>query len=128
MLLRLVDHLKLSGITAVFTSLTHGGDALEQTEVAVSSLVDTWLLLRDLERDGERDRGLYVLKSRGMSHSNQIREFKLTSQGIELRDVYLGAGGFLTGSARLAQEVKDQAHALRLQQDSQRKKRALEAK
>jgi circadian clock protein KaiC len=81
MLLRLVDALKLRQITAFFTSLTAGGGALEQTDVAISSLIDTWLLVRDMESGGERNRGLYILKSRGMPHSNQIREFLLTGQG-----------------------------------------------
>ena len=102
MLLRLLDFLKMKRITAFFTSLTNaGGDATEMTDVYISSLIDTWLLLRDIEIGGERNRGLYVLKSRGMEHSNQIREFKLTGHGIELVDVYVGTEGVLTGSARL---------------------------
>lgn len=109
MLMRLIDFLKFEGITAVFTSLTHGGDAVETSTAAVSSLIDTWLLLRDLESDGERNRGLYVLKSRGMAHSNQIREFLLTDKGVALIDVYRGAGGVLVGSARRsAQEASEQ--------------------
>jgi len=83
MLLRLVDFLKMNRITAFCTSLTSGDDNLESTDVYISSLMDTWLLLRDIEIGGERNRGLYVLKSRGMAHSNQIREFRLTSHGIE---------------------------------------------
>src|SRR5205085_4295429 len=93
MLLRVVDFLKGKGVTALMTSLTTGGTALEHTEVGLSSLVDTWLLLRDIELDGERNRGLYVLKSRGMAHSNQIREFVLSEHGIELLDVYTGPQG-----------------------------------
>ena len=95
MLLRLVDFLKTSGITALMTTLTSGSGALEQTEVNISSLVDTWLLLRDLESGGERNRGLYILKARGIAHSNQIREFVLTGHGAELREVYLGDAGCL---------------------------------
>jgi len=87
-------------ITGLFTNLTAGGGMLEQTDIAISSLIDSWLLLRDIEIGGERNRGLYILKSRGMSHSNQIREFLITDHGIELRDVYAGAGGMLTGSSR----------------------------
>src|SRR6202035_3156908 len=105
MLLRLVDFLKEEQITALMT--TSGSDALEQTEVNISSLVDTWLLVRDIETGGERNRGLYILKARGLAHSNQIREFLLTGHGIELREVYLGDAGLLTGSARLSQEAKD---------------------
>lgn len=107
MLLRLVDHLKATKTTALFTTLTHGGNAIEGTETEVSSIMDTWLLLRDLEVSGERNRVMYVLKSRGMAHSNQVREFRLTERGIELLDVYIGPGGVLTGSVRLAQEAAD---------------------
>jgi circadian clock protein KaiC len=111
MLMRLLDFLKGSGITCMFTSLTSGGSALEMTEVGVSSLVDTWLFVRDIESNGERNRGLYVLKSRGMAHSNQIREFLITPKGIRLIDVYLGREGALTGTARLAQEARDREEA-----------------
>ena len=109
MLMRLVDFLKMKQITGLFTSLTTSGGALEQSEVAISSLIDTWLLLRTIEIGGERNRGLYVLKSRGMAHSNQIREFLLTDHGVELRDVYVGPSGVLTGSARLTQEAQEKA-------------------
>src|SRR3954447_9136342 len=113
MLLRLVDSLKHQQITALFTNLTSAGDAsLEQTDLGVSSIVDTWILLRDIELGGERNRGIYVLKSRGMAHSNQIREFLLTDRGIELRDVYVGPAGVLTGSMRLAQEARERAAAI----------------
>lgn len=112
MLVRLIDFFKASGITAMFTSLATQGDTLEQSEVAVSSLIDSWLLVRDLELSGERNRTLVILKSRGMNHSNQVREFRLTSSGIELRDAYLGAHGVLTGSARLGQEARDREDEL----------------
>jgi circadian clock protein KaiC len=128
MLLRLVDFLKMKGITAFFTSLSSAGDAMEMTDVYISSLIDTWLLLRDIEIAGERDRGLYVLKSRGMEHSNQIREFKLTNHGIELVDVYVGPGGVLTGSARLSQESKDDSEQALRQQEVVRKEIALQRK
>ncbi|HEY3394716.1 MAG TPA: circadian clock protein KaiC [Lacipirellulaceae bacterium] len=134
MLMRLIDFLKSQQITALFTSLTHSGSALEQSEVGISSLIDTWLLMREIELGGERNRGMYVLKSRGMAHSNQIREFLLTDHGVELRDVYVGPEGVLTGSLRLAQESREQAAALsrqqeieRRQRDLQRKRQALEA-
>jgi circadian clock protein KaiC len=93
MLLRLVDFLKMKQITAFFASLTAGGSNMELSDVSISSLIDTWLLLRDIEIGGERNRGLYVLKSRGMAHSNQIREFRLSDKGIDLLDVYVGPEG-----------------------------------
>ena len=99
MLSRLIDFFKAHQITAFFTSLTEGGSALEQSEVGISSLMDTWILLRHIESNGERNRGIWVLKSRGMAHSNQIREFVFTDHGIELVDVYLGSAGVLTGTA-----------------------------
>lgn len=111
MLMRLMDFLKSAGITAIFISLTAGGSELEQTSVGISSLSDTWILLRDIELNGERNRCMYVLKSRGMAHSNQLREFIITSRGIELIPPYIGAGGVLTGSSRLNQETKEQAEA-----------------
>ena len=124
-LTRLVDYLKLQGITALLTSLTHGRTEHEQTDVAISSIVDTWLLLVALELSGERDRGLYVLKSRGMDHSNQIREFLLTDRGVELVDVYAGPSGVLTGSARLTQEAQERAAALAQEHELERKERTL---
>jgi circadian clock protein KaiC len=127
MMLRVVDFLKMRGITGLFTSLTPNNiESMGATEMYVSSLIDTWLLLRDIESAGERNRGLYVLKSRGMPHSNQIREFRLTNQGIELLDVYVGADEVLTGSARLSQENRDDADRLRRQQEIARKRTSLE--
>jgi circadian clock protein KaiC len=126
MLLRLIDFLKVHQITAMLTNLTSGGAVLEGTDLGVSSLMDTWLLLRDLEVNGERNRGLYVLKSRGMSHSNQIREFLLTRQGIKLIEPYIGAAGVLTGSARLAQEAQERAEALTREQEVERRQRDLD--
>ena len=128
MLMRLVDFLKMQQITGLFTSLTTSGSAIEQSEVAISSLIDTWLLLRDIEIGGERNRGLYILKSRGMAHSNQIREFLLTDHGVELRDVYVGESSVLTGSARLAQEAQERAGKLTRQQEIERKQLELERK
>lgn len=128
MLTRLTDFFKAHQITAFFTSLTEGGSALEQSEVGISSLMDTWILLRHIESNGERNRGIWVLKSRGMAHSNQIREFVFTEHGIDLIDVYLGAGGVLTGTARAAQEAKEKAEGLGRQQDVERKQRDLEQK
>ena len=128
MVMRLIDFLKSQQITALFTSLTHSGTPLEGSEVGISSLIDTWLLLRDIELGGERNRGLYILKSRGMAHSNQVREFLLTDHGIELRDVYVGPEGVLTGSMRLAQEARHQAATLNRQQEIERRQRELERK
>jgi circadian clock protein KaiC len=111
MLVRLVDYLKSNGITALFTSLTGGEMALETTATAISSVVDTWILVKSIEHDGERNRGIYVLKSRGMSHSNQVREFVLTDRGVDLIDVYVGSSGVLTGSARATQEARERAES-----------------
>jgi circadian clock protein KaiC len=117
MLTRLTDYLKGLGIITMLTSLTASGGAQETSALALTSLVDTWLLLRDIELDGERNRGLCVLKSRGMEHSNQIREFLLTGHGIRLRSAYVGPQGALTGSARLSQEARETAeHNARDQQ------------
>lgn len=128
MLMRIVDFLKANQITALFTSLTDNHSALENTDVGISSLIDTWLLLRDIELNGERNRGMYVLKSRGMANSNQIREFIITSHGVELRAVYVGASGVLTGSARIAQEALENAEVLTRKQDMERNKREIERK
>jgi circadian clock protein KaiC len=120
MVTRLMDMFKERQITAMYTSLT-SGDSAPESEVGVSSQMDAWLLLRNLECNGERNRGLFVLKSRGMAHSNQIREFLLTDHGVQLRDVYVGPSGLLTGSARDAQEAKERAEAVDRKQQSQRK-------
>lgn len=127
-LMRLVDFLKSNGITSFFTSLTVQGSQLERTEEGISSLIDTWLRLRDFEADGERNRLLHILKSRGMDHSNQVREFLLTEKGIELVDVYIGAGGVLTGAARVAQEARDTAALMKSRQEIELRKRELERK
>jgi circadian clock protein KaiC len=135
MLLRLIDFLKESKVTTLMTSLTSGSSVEEKTDVDISSLVDTWLLLRDIESGGERNRGLYILKSRGDGHSNQIREFQLTDCGIQLREVYLGEKGMLTGSARVMQETLDASQVLSARQQIEnnrllieRKRKALETR
>lgn len=128
MVVRLVDYLKLHGITALMTSLTGGGAAQEATEIAISSIVDSWLLVKSIEASGERNRGLYVLKSRGMAHSHQIREFVITSGGIDLVDVYVGAEGVLTGSARAQQENRERAERILRQQEIEKKQHELERK
>jgi circadian clock protein KaiC len=128
MLLRLIDFLKEKQITSLMTTVTGGADTLDQSEPSISSLVDAWLLLRDLESGGERNRGLYILKARGVAHSNQIREFLLTDHGVALREVYLGEAGLLTGSARLTQEAKDGSAALFARQEIERRQLLLERK
>jgi len=128
MLTRLLDQLKLDRVTTVLTILTLGSPAPDSTDVDVSSLADTWIRLRDIEFGGERNRGIYILKSRGMAHSNQIREFVLTEKGVNLLDVYVGPSGVLTGSARLSQEAQEKAKDLVHQQDVQIKQLNLERK
>ena len=128
MLTRLIDFLKMEQVTTLFTSLTSGGTYLEQSEVGISSLMDTWMILRDFESDGERNRGIMILKSRGMAHSNQVREFLLTDHGIALEDVYLGPSGVLTGSARAAQEAKERMAEAEAAGEVERKRREIERK
>ena len=126
MVLRLIDFLKTRGITALFTNLGLGSAEETTTQMQVSSLMDTWLLLYNRESNGEHNRQLYVLKSRGMAHSNQIREFILSSDGIKLREAYIGPAGVLTGSARLEQEARDRAAEIERQQDTERRSREVE--
>lgn len=128
MVTRLIDFLKAGQVTSLFTSLTHGGHALQQSEIAMSSLMDAWLLLQDCEGNGERNRVLYVLKARGMAHSNQVREFLISNRGIDLVDAYIGPGGVLTGSARVAQSAREKAEALASQQEAAHRKRELQRK
>jgi len=127
-LTRLIDHLKMKKISTFLTDLTHFGGSLEHTSEEISSLIDTWLLLRDIELNGERNRGLYILKSRGMSHSNQIQEFLLTNQGIDLIDIYAGSGEVLTGSARAAQEAQEKASEMSSRREAERRLREQERK
>jgi circadian clock protein KaiC len=121
MLTRQVDFLKSRGVTAMFTSLNAGPQPAE-IDQHIASLVDTWLLLKTLEGNGELNRVLYVLKSRGMAHSNQIREFLLTSHGIELADVYVGPQGVLTGSARQAQEAQERSEGTAREEDLEQRR------
>jgi circadian clock protein KaiC len=107
MLVRLIDFLMEEQITVMFTALSLNTIVSEQTDEGVSSLVDAWLLVRDIEYNGERNRGMYIMKSRGMKHSNQVREFIITDKGLDLVDVYLGPDGVLTGSARETQKLKE---------------------
>lgn len=126
MLVRLIDLFKARGITTMFTSLTSGEENTEQAGAGVSSLIDAWILLRNLEQGGERTRSLYVLKARGMRHSNQIREFLLSDRGADLKDIYVGPDGVLVGAARAAQEMRDRAAAVASRRDVERKKEQLD--
>lgn len=128
MMVRLIDFLKTKQVTAVMTNLQNGSGSAEETDIGISSIIDTWLYLRDIESGGERNRGLYILKARGTAHSNQIREFLLTKKGIELVPAYVGPEGVLTGSARLTQESRDKAAAMAEQQEIDRQRRSLEGR
>ncbi len=128
MVLRLVDFLKARGVTALFTNLGVTAGENAATEIQISSLMDTWLLLYNRESNGEHNRQLYLLKSRGMAHSNQVREFIMSSEGIKLREAYVGPEGVVTGSARLAQEAKDKAAVLIREQEMERRSRELQRK
>ena len=122
MLIRLIDFLRKKHITGFFSSLTTGGSAAEHTDEGLSSLVDTWLLVRDIELGGERNRALYVLKSRGMPHSNQVREFLITSKGVKLVPAYLGTEGVLTGSARVSQQMRERVRSALVRDEIEGKK------
>lgn len=128
MLVRLIDFLKTRGITTVFTSLTAGGEHAERTIVAISSLIDTWIILRDAELNGERNRLVYVVKSRGMAHSNQLREFVMTREGVSMIPAYLGPGGVPTGSSRLSHEAQERAAALAREQEIEAKQSEMSRK
>ena len=128
MLTRLVDHFKSRQITTFFTSLTNPGGSVENTDIGVSSLMDTWIVLKDIEGQGERNRGLTIIKSRGMAHSNQLREYRLTAKGLYLEDVYIGPQGALTGAARAAREAEEAQASLERTEEIQRQKRQIERK
>ncbi|TDE12097.1 circadian clock protein KaiC [Dyadobacter psychrotolerans] len=135
LLIRLIDFLQAEQITVMFTALTLNDNVTGQTDESISSLVDAWLLVRDIEFNGERNRGLYVMKSRGMKHSNQIREFVISDNGLDMVDVYLGPDGVLTGSAREAQQLQEKTgvvikdHAVSMKdREIERKRMVLEAK
>ena len=121
MLSRLIDYLKMKEITAFCSDLTSLNASVDRSDPGILSLMDSWILLQSIEASGERNRSLYILKSRGMQHSNQVREFCLTDKGAKLLDVYVGPGGVLTGSGRSAQESREKAEAL------ERKKALVEA-
>ena len=124
MVARQIHLLKSRGITAMATTLVQEDEA---SGVGVSSLMDTWLLLRNVESNGERNRLLFVLKSRGTAHSNQVREFLLTDHGVELADVYVGPGGVMTGSERVMQQAREHSDQLEREEQLMRRKRELKA-
>lgn len=130
MLVRLIDLLKINNITALFTSLNKQGDSFKPdlAENSVSSLVDTWITVRDMEGLGERNRGIYIIKARGMSHSNQVREFVINDNGIELLDVELGPNGILTGAARRSFRINKKVSQLKMQNEMDRKDREIDRK
>ena len=128
MLTRLIDFLKTRQITGMFTSLTSSQSEIEDSEVGVSSLMDAWLLVKTIESNGERNRGLYILKARGIAHSNQVREFLLTAHGIELIDAYIGSEGVLMGSARSSQVAREKAAAVEREHLTESKQRELQRK
>jgi len=128
-LMRLIDFLKTQQITGFFTALTAGRNKeIEETDVGISSLIDTWIFARDVELNGERNRCIHVLKSRGMANSNQIREFLMSKEGIRLVPVYVGSGAVLTGSARATQEARERAESLLRQQTAEEQQRVLSDK
>ncbi len=135
MLVRLIDFLQQLQVTVMFTALSLNTVINEQTDEGISSLVDAWLTVRDMESNGERNRGIYIMKSRGMQHSNQVREFVITNNGIDLIEVYLGPEGVLTGSAREAQILLEKTDTVlhgnainRKDRELLRKRKMLEAK
>ena len=128
MLIRLIDFLKTRQITGMFTSLTSAGSEIEASEVDVSSLMDVWLLVKNIEANGERNRGLYILKARGIAHSNQVREFLLTDHGIDLIDAYIGTEGVLMGAARSSQLARERAAEVERRLLTERKQRELQRK
>lgn len=124
--MRLIDYLKSQQITTLMTNLITAGMPLEHTEIGVSSLMDTWIEVRTIEGNGERNRLLQLIKSRGMDHSNQVREFRLSSQGISLIDVYLGRDQVLVGTARSIRELTDKQARLQHQQQMAKRRREIE--
>jgi len=128
MLMRLLDYLQNEGITVLFTALVYENESFTQPDESISSIIDAWIQVRDMESNGERNRGIYIMKSRGMDHSNQVREFVITSKGLELVDVYRGPDGILVGSARKAQELQELTGVEMLSYAVNRKDRELDRK
>jgi len=128
MLCSLIDYLKMNQITGLFTDLSSRDEVDLATTSSVSSLIDTWIMLINIENQGERNRGLYIVKSRGMAHSNQLREFLLTNHGVDLIDVYVGPEGVLAGATRLTQEARQKEAEMVHRQEYEQKQRLLEIK
>ena len=128
MLARLVDYLKGRGISSLFTTLARRDEDVGAAGLGISSVIDTWISLRNVESNGERNRLLEVVKSRGMAHSNQVREFLITDSGVDLRDVYTGLDGIALGSARVGAEARERTERARREAELQRRRRAVEAK
>lgn len=124
-LVRLADFLKMKGITAMFTELRSSNEALQES--IISSIVDTWIRLEDVESNGEKNRLIRIVKSRGMAHSNQLREFELRNEGVEIIDPYIGPAGILTGTARFAQQEKERAEEIARSAEMERLRRELES-
>jgi len=127
MVTRLIDYLKMKQITSIFTILAGMGELVE-TEIGISSLMDNWIVLKDMEFNGERSHSLYVIKARGSEHSNQLREYIFTNRGIKLEDVYTGSAGVLTGTARVLQEEEEEYQIKLREKDIDLKKREIERK
>lgn len=132
---RLVDQLKQRGVTALFTDLIHPSDESRESEIGISSVMDCWIVLSTVDSGGERNRGVYVIKARGLGHSNQFRELKITSQGLRITDVFMGDGEFAMGSKRLEREamdrVKNELRDLELEREEKAlalRKRLIEAR
>lgn len=126
MVTRVLDLVRREGVTTLMTNLVKGGGAKDQTDIGVSSIMDTWISVRDVESDGERNRAIYIIKARGMAHSNQVREFLLTPEGIQLRPVYTGPAGVLVGTARAVQEAAEESDARNRAREIERLERHLE--
>jgi circadian clock protein KaiC len=109
MLVKLIDFLKAKNITTMIGGLADSANAADSSSISISSLIDSWLLLRDIEANGERTRALFIRKSRGMPHSNKVREFVITNQGVQVLDVFSGPDGVLVGGAREIGSAKQDA-------------------
>ena len=128
MLVRLQDLMKEREITCIYTDLITGDINTRQAEVYISSMIDTWIMLRNMEFNGERNRSLTIIKSRGMPHSNQLREFKFSDKGIDLIAPYIGPAGVLMGSAKVIQEAKDKAQITDVEREIEHKRTLLAEK
>ena len=124
MLIRLNDYLRARKITTVFTALSSDGEYSEHADVQLSSIADTWIVVRIMDYKGERNNVMQLMKSRGMSHSRQMKEMYFTGNGLKLQNVYQGPEGVLTGAARIGQEKYEKLKEARnvIEIDKNRKK------